>query len=214
MNSPSLETNNERVWDTKDGIGLYYFPIPPGIEADIGCVAEVRSAYRKLTAGSGHGLVECETLLIDGCRVVRTIIKVPQQPTGMTYLGSLTFPFRDFSFVIKVQCLERGVTGWCEAMVLDESLGSGEIVKDDNKKTGPIPGGAPAAGDPAFLSRFTGNRSEEEKYDQRFPTHPLLKVRLLLRHLQVTICVADEIRNAPNFLYQRPNDPKPWWKIW
>lgn len=182
------DEGNKRVWHTKDGdgIGLYYFPIPPNIEADIEYVTEVRSAYRKLAHSSGTGLVECDCVLIDKCRAVRTIIRLPQQPTGMTYLGSLTFPFRDFSFVIKVQCLEQGFTGWRETMILDELLGSGEITIDDIKKELPVPGWAPAADDPTFVSGFTGNRSEEERYDKRFPTHPLSRVRPLLSHLQLT----------------------------
>jgi hypothetical protein len=210
------DEDHERVWHTQDGdgIGLYYFPIPPDIEADIESVADVRVNYRRLTDGSSSDLVECDTLLIDGCRAIRTIIRVPQQPTGMTYLGSLTFPFRDFSFVIKVQCLERGVTGWREAVILDELLESGEIRIDEISQAGPIPGWKPDSDDPAFVSRFTGNRSEEEKYDQRFPTHPLSKVRLLLNHIQITARVADEIRSAPKFRYQGPQAPKPWWKIW
>jgi hypothetical protein len=40
--------------------------------------------------------------------------------TGVTYLGSLTIPFRDFSFVIKVQCWEEGITGLREALLFDE----------------------------------------------------------------------------------------------
>jgi hypothetical protein len=49
------DEDNVRVWHTKDGdgIGLYYFPIPPDIEADIESVAEIRSAYRKLADTSG-----------------------------------------------------------------------------------------------------------------------------------------------------------------
>lgn len=210
------DEDNARVWHTRDGdgIGLYYFPLTPDIEADIQSVAEVRSHYRRLTDGSGSGLVECDTLLVHGCRTVRTIIKVPQQPTGMTYLGSLTFPFREFSFVVKVQCMERGITGLRESTILAELLESGKIIIDDDTQAGPIPGWVPDADDPAFVSGFTGNRSEEEKYDQRFPTHPLSKVRLLLNHIQTTVQLTDEIRNAPEFLYPKPQAPKPWWKIW
>ncbi len=210
------DEDNVRVWHTRDddGIGLYYFPIPPDIEADIESVADVCAAYREMTARSGNGLVECETLLIDGCRTIHTIIRVPQDPTGMTYLGSLTFPRRDFSFVIKVQCEERGVTGWRDAMVLDELLRTGEIVVDDNTEPGPIPGWEPDSQDPAFASGFTGNRSEAEKYDTQFPTHPLSRLRKVLRDIKATLRITDEVRNAPGFLYQRPEAPKPWWKIW
>jgi hypothetical protein len=92
------DEDNKRIWRTQDGdgIGLYYFQAPPDLEADIEAVAQIRSFYRKLTARSGHELVECETLLLGGCLVVRTIISVRDQGTGYTYLGSLTFPFPRF----------------------------------------------------------------------------------------------------------------------
>jgi len=32
------------------------------------------------------------------------VLKIPRQPHGITYLGSLTIPFAEFSFVIKMQC--------------------------------------------------------------------------------------------------------------
>jgi hypothetical protein len=112
-----------------------------------------------------------------------------------------------------VQCEEQGTTGVREAIVLHELLGNGEIIIDQNTKPGPIPGWVPSADDPAFESLFTGNRSQEEKYDTRFPNHPLSRTRVLLRHIRNTICVTDEIRNAPKFLYPM-QAAKPWWKVW
>src|SRR5216683_1331458 len=43
-----------RIWHNAagDGIGLYYFPIPPDIPADLDSLEDVRSAYRKLAATS------------------------------------------------------------------------------------------------------------------------------------------------------------------
>lgn len=66
-----------RIWYSAsgDGVGLYYFPIPPDIPADLKSVGDVRTAYRKLIAASGNALIEVETPLVDGCAAVRTISK-------------------------------------------------------------------------------------------------------------------------------------------
>ena len=60
--------------------------------------------------------------MIDGCRAVWLIVKAPQKPHGMTYIGSLTFPFRNFSFVLKAVCVEHGTPGMREAVVLERFL--------------------------------------------------------------------------------------------
>jgi cysteine peptidase C11 family protein len=51
----------------------------------------------------GTGVIEVDRVDINGCRAMRTIFKAQQQPTGLTYIGALTFPFRDFSF-LKIGC--------------------------------------------------------------------------------------------------------------
>src|SRR3954468_1664875 len=103
-----------RFWltSTGDGVGLYYVPTPPDdLEADLQSIDSVRAFYRDLAMESGAAIIEVDTPEIDGCLTIRQIIKVRQQPHGMTYLGSITLPFRDFSYVIKAQCEERGMTG-------------------------------------------------------------------------------------------------------
>src|SRR5262249_49717728 len=100
------EKDGVRIWFTEagDGIGLHYFPVPPNIHAHLDSVEQVRCAYRRLAGDSGKAIIEVEVPKVDGCAAVRTIFKVPQEPHGMAYLGSITLPFRDFSYVIKVQC--------------------------------------------------------------------------------------------------------------
>jgi hypothetical protein len=56
----------------------------------------------------------------------------------MTYVGSLTIPFLDFSFVIKVQCEEKGATGIREAVLLDRRLESGEMPSPSDGRKRPM----------------------------------------------------------------------------
>ena len=109
--NPQGEMDGARVWwnSVGDGIGLYYFAMPPDIKADLGSINDVRKFYRNSSATRGLGIIEVETPQVDGCLAVRTVFKSPQQPTGMTYIGSITLPFRDFSYVLKVQCMETGI---------------------------------------------------------------------------------------------------------
>lgn len=193
-----------QVWFTPqgDGLGLFYFPIPPDIEADIQAVDSVRAYYRRLVnqPGSTVGIIEVDTLTIDGCRAVRTVLKAPQQPAGRTYIGSLTFPFRDFSFVLKVQCAERGMTGLRETMVLNRLTGSGETAIDPDSGT-PI-GWLDDPYDPAENGPMTRNRSERPEYDADFPDHPLSRARQILSHLEQSVTLDPNVKRQPAFAWK------------
>src|SRR6185436_4309139 len=102
-----------RVWWTPqgDGLGLFYYPIPPDIGASLDSIGDLRQFYRRRARSAGLGVLEIELIRVGEYEAVRTLFKMPQQPAGRTYVGSLTFPFRDFSFVLKVQAQEVGITG-------------------------------------------------------------------------------------------------------
>jgi hypothetical protein len=194
-----LEGDREgaRFWHTTSGdrIFLYYYLIPPDIRADLDAINQVRALYRRGLAQFGEGLLELDVLRIDDCKLVRLIVKAPQPP-GMGYIGSLTLPFRDFSYVIKVQCLEMGVTGLREAVVLAGLLSSGKVTTGKN---GELEGLIEDLYDPSVTSRVARNKSEAEEYDSRFPDHPLSRLRLLLRQIQSSLTVDKEVKEAPAF---------------
>jgi hypothetical protein len=196
------DENGVRIWHTAagDGIGLYYFPIPPDIPADLASLEDLRSGYRILAASDGNAIIEVETPMVDGCPAVRTIIKIPQQPHGMTYLGSVTLPFRDFSYVIKVQCEEFGATGLRDVLVFEELLGTGEVTLDVDAE-GRLTGWMQDPYDASIVSAFARNRAEAQEYDARFPEHPLSRLRLTLSHIQGTLRVGDEISREHRFVY-------------
>jgi hypothetical protein len=116
-----------------------------------------------------------------------------RKPHGTVYLGSVTLPFRDFSFVLKVQAGEVGMTGMREAVVLDEALRtslSDEGIKDvyycdkydKSLRSGPV-----------------RNMSEDEKYDAKFPDHHLSRGRRQMHHLLSTIVLPLELNSAAPF---------------
>jgi hypothetical protein len=190
------EREQMQVWYTPagDGIGLYYFPLKPDIGASLQSLDSVRDFYRSTATASGAAIIEVDIVSADGCLAVRQIIKVPQQPHGMTYLGSITLPFQDFSFVLKVQCQERGVTGVRDTMVMHEALSDGRV------RIAPEPrelrGWMQDPYDPTLREGFHRNLSESEDYDARFPDHPLSRLRPLLARLQHTVRIETEVRGA------------------
>lgn len=210
---PQGDNDGVRVWHSPagDGVGLHHFSIPPDIEADLEDVDSVRAFYGRTASESGLAIIEVETPTIQECRFVRTMIKIPQQPFGMTYLGSLTFRFRDFSYVLKVQCVERGITGMREAVVFED------FIKDSAVSN--LEGGSEEwmedPYDASVRAPLMRNRSEAQEYDAEFPEHPLTRARQVLGHIETTITIAPYLRSVPPFRYlARRRHPKTWSRRW
>jgi hypothetical protein len=214
------DSEGVRMWHTHagDAVDLHFFLQPPDVPAAIDRLDDLRKAYRDMLARAGVGLIELDVIETDGCRAVSLIVKVPQQPTGMTYIGSLTLPFRDFSYVLKVQCAERGMTGLRDAMVADQARASGRIkwVSDPISATGAqrIEGWSQDPYDPTFRAPLMSNLSDDAQYDAQFPDHPLSRLRPVLRHLVSTVSIAEEVKVAVPFVFSLGNRAKPWWKLW
>lgn len=190
-----------RVWWTPadDPIGLYYFPIPPDIAADISDLEALRRFWRAIGAASDAVQISLDTMDINGTRAVRQIVKIPQEPSGRTYVGSLTIPFRDFSFVLKVVAREHGITGFRDTTVCHEMLRAGAVVLDPDADL--MRGWTQDPYDPALRDGPYANLSEAEVYDPRFPEHPLSRVRPLLRRLSESLRISPAIRDLPPFVY-------------
>lgn len=178
------EPGRVRVWFTPDGdgLGLFFFPVPPDLPSHASSVIEISAFYESMLANSGGKLVETRITEIDGCAAVQIILSVPQEPNGRTYVGSVTIPFRDFSFVLKVQCAEHGTTGVKEAILFDRSRSSGKEMKIEDGRF-EIPGWNP----------------DSEEYDAEFPTHPVARARRVLRDIAASTTVADQVKNSSAF---------------
>jgi hypothetical protein len=71
------DKENVRVWHTQagDGAGLYYFAIPPDIQADLESEDEIRRFYRKLTKDSSLGMIQVDIIRVDGIRGLKPSLK-------------------------------------------------------------------------------------------------------------------------------------------
>jgi hypothetical protein len=163
-----------------DGLSLNFCTVPPDLPGPLDDVTALRNSYRRSLGPTG-GIVSVDVVTVAGLRAVRSIFKVPQQPSGMVYVGSLTFPFRSRSYVVKVQCQELGVTGMRDAIVLDRELASGRVrVAPAGALQGLLTGWAADSYDPHATGPVLRNLSDDELHDGAFPQHPLSRVRRYL----------------------------------
>jgi hypothetical protein len=169
-----------KLWHTSDGdgVGLYYFDQPPDLPEDEASEETFRASYAERVPAD---VVEIAIEELARIPAVRTIIKVPQQPSGMTYLGSFIVPFRECSYVLKIQCEEHGVTGMREATLLGKGLASEDLTVDEDGGIG-------------------GHWAPDDAiHDDDFPDHPLSRCRRALGTLASSLSVAHELRQLPVF---------------
>ena len=172
-----------RMWRAEEGdaIGVYYFNMPPDLPRGQATESEFIDAYSADTQSQGISVVELEICDVGGFQALRSIVKVPQQPTGLAYVGAFTLPFRDHSFVVKIQCEERGMTGLREAVLMDSALAEGRVQ---------------VAADGTIEGEWN---PDDVCHDGRFPDHPLTRMRRWLPRIRNALSLDKSLTSLPKF---------------
>ena len=161
---------------------LHFFDLKPDIPT-LENVDSLRTFYRNKLIESKGGLIEVERIHIRELPVIKSIFKIPQEPNGITYLASLTIPFKRCSFVVKIQAPELGTTGVRDTIIADKLLGEGKV----EIANGSIKNWSLDPYDTSYVRGRLMNISERVFYDKDFPNHPLSMVRTLLKQIEKDI---------------------------
>ncbi len=172
-----------KVWHTADGdgLGIYFFHKKPDIPVGLTSTLQLRESYSS-ALGDKFRVVDCCVQPLDEIPSVRLIIGGQDQKSGgAVFVGSFTIPFRDFSYVIKMQTHERGVTGMREAILVEQALRDG---------TGSIQDGK-------FVAH--GWSVDDERFDNLVPKHPLSRLRQELRLIAESVHIDEKVRHEAPF---------------
>ena len=195
------ETNpKKQVWEHPGHpaiLSLHFFDEPPDIPVRLEDQPALREHYRSVIGSQHGGLVEVAVGVLANTRVpvVKTIFKIPRQPRGMGYIGSLTLPFKHFSYVFKIQAEEAGMTGVREAVIADKLIREGKISPGENT----ILGWSADPYDRGWKKGTLMNLAEREEYDPLFPEHPLTIVREGLKAVAASLKPGRELLRAERF---------------
>jgi hypothetical protein len=207
------EQAESALWfDTEsDFIGVNLFNTQPDIPAPCNGSEPLRNYFREITRAQGGGIVEVDVVRIHNIACASLITKTPQTPTGCTYKAGLIIPRQFFSFVIRVEALERGFTGSRDVAVMlleDSNLQTEPVVEEEYVehpifgrvlKAGKIIGWTKDPYEPQFDNIALFNLSDQQKYDANFPDSPLSRVRRKLTHIINTVQFGGDIINAVEF---------------
>ena len=199
---PDEVDNTKKVFylSDYDDLSINFFDCPPDIHSKDDTEVEIQNFYRKLSYESGGAIIEVKKIKIGSFDAINTILKFPKPPSGMVYIGSYTIPFKNCSYVVKVVCVEQGITGIRDSAILSLMITNG-TVKRDNEKEGRLKGWMRDPYDNSINLPFMMNLSESEKFDDMFPNHPLSRLRKYLKHIEETIKIDKSLLKEPKFEY-------------
>jgi len=157
-------------------VALSFFAKPPDLFAPLDDIDALRRGYRqRIVELVNGGLIKCEITTWKELNMLEMVVKFPREPSGMNYVGSFTIPFKECSYVVKVQASEIGLTGIREAILLDRWMAEhGEPAVDAE---GHWVGMHADPYDGSFQGGNLMSFAEAEQYDSEFPQHPLSQVR-------------------------------------
>lgn len=195
-----VEENDSRiVWVNPEEnalISLNFFNLQPDIPT-VKNLDFLKNFYRNSISEANGGVVEISLLTVHNIPSVKTIFKIPQSESGMTYIASVTIPFENCSFVIKIQAAEVGTTGIRDTVVLNEMLMSGEVTLGEDR----LENWFEDPYNPNFRTGTLMNKSEQEKYDVEFPQHPLSVARKAITEAVGKTVLKPEINELVGFKY-------------
>jgi hypothetical protein len=176
------EENGQRTWGTPDGvsIGLHFFDLPPNLPKHTRTSAELQEFYQKQIGNNGVAIVEFRIRPMADVPCIWMILRIPRESHGMIYIGSITVPFAEFSFVIKGQCEEQGITGIRETALLLTAQKEGKITLGENGIVGEW-------------------NPDDECYDEQFPQHPVSLLRAEFRDIASTLKIQEAIKRERRF---------------
>lgn len=151
--------------------------------SDLSDEVAIQQRCRRLAERSQGGLIEVQVHHESYGRTVTLIYKWLDRPAYI-FTGMLVMLNQGASQLWTVVAGERGTTGVREATITSELLNSGQLSIDEYQRTWAQDPYDPEyrAADRSVL-RFV---SDDARYDDRFPQHPLSKVRRVLAGLRTS----------------------------
>lgn len=158
------------------------------VGASIPTMTALRNGFRAMLAEVQGGLVSLEIVSLTALPAIRAFGKIPQKPHGMTYMGRLILPFREFTYSFELGGREHGTTGMRDTIVFTQMLQAGKV----STKNFPE-GWAQDPYDTALKTGVLRNMADDEQWGDEFPDHPLSRVRKAMAQIQDTLVLNEEL---------------------
>lgn len=179
--------NGRRLWRDLNGDVVSLTALPESEFPDLAATASIEKWARPKAEASSAGLIEAKpiaTALGAGLYLIYKRLRIP----AYTYTLMLIVPSKGHFWC--VVCAERGMTGVREAVVTAELMNAGKLTFESYATSwASDPFDPNYKGVDTSVLRFL---SDDESYDERFPDHPLSKIRQILKTLPGSMQLSEE----------------------
>jgi len=182
--------------DLREMLSLHYFAVAPDIPYALDNINAIKQDMIKNITSAGGEIVLIDVETIQKLKALYQIFKFPmyEDGRGRIYVASFTFPFKDFSFVVKVQSPETGITGQRESFALNNLIQEGSL---DLDQLVPADDGSSRM-TPEMMQQIS-IATDKPELDAIFPSHPLSRIRGHLKHIRASIKFDDMLYKATPF---------------
>lgn len=182
------KSDDKRGWlNEEQGVAhlIKFSPEPASWPFQVNDIEAAKEFYSKMCSGAGGVMLDLKNVKAGGRDALCGLFKYKFQPRqrALQYVGIVWIPFENYTFQINVESVEQGTTGRREAAIMLE-LG--------DEWPGSYAAPIFVASAEELMQRLNNARvinlpSDDEKYDPRFPDHPLSKVRRRLHEIIHTL---------------------------
>lgn len=170
------------VWmrpDLPQLLVVEFFDVVPNLPSPMADKDALMHGYALSAANGGGALVDFSVVEAAGFPAIYFVAKLPREGAqGIHVMGSITIPFQNCSFVVRVEMPEGEPAGMREAVILDEMLKDGHVQVDSS---GQMRGWI--VDRELMPNTLRANRADDPTFDQFFLMHPLTQVRAALNHV-------------------------------
>jgi hypothetical protein len=204
------ESEEHSTWSNANGVYIV-LRVPktaPNWSFDLHDIDAATNYFSEQSARNGGVLVQMDVVTVGGQTALRGLFKYRSplpQSMGMMFVSILWIRLPDTTVQINVESIEQGITGAREAAVF-------AMTGDGQAEAAPT---EPVLVD-SIEELFADMRakqlrvlpSDDSRYDDIIPDHPLSRVRQRMAQVEATLTIATEHgdRVAPA--------KAPWWKVW
>jgi len=152
---------------------------------------EVRRHFRDRAKSLNGGLISCDGVLLNGRQMIKVVYKYSTGRGPTIGAGALLLAHCGNSSVeLEIRGTEQGITGVREAVVLTELIRAATPAQMETFTKGRFPlEWKFERYDPDIQTGMSYFLGDDEEYDERFPHHPLARVRRWCRWIERTYVV-------------------------
>lgn len=187
----SRETaENRATWISASGDVLTkkFSPEPPQMPG-LFRTQELLEYYTAQVTAAGGALISVDLVHVRGTNLSKMVFKSPQPEGLFGFVATLTLPYRDFSYSIRLQALERPG----DEIRTQQALAFLEMSYPSGTDLRPLWFGEPVQEGDTKLRRC---QADDEVWDVEFPAHPLARVRAQLAQLLPSVQVSRRVKNS------------------